>query len=478
MPDIGDHISQILDGVKPVTIDEVRRVSKRRHRRRGVTATSVVAVLAMAIIAVTAEGRNRSTQVSVGGTPPTIAPLAPLADPSLTPRGWSPVGIGPIQISVPSAWFPEDFPSPFCGIQPMGVILINTPDPSAHCQRPPNVVAIRTATTTRLENARSMVVNHIPVIEGNITGRSARVLRALGMEVEASGPLAAQVLATLTHSPLSAVLSPLQEAVPADWQPVTFDGLQFAVPADWRIDHTDTTGGCPNNITPNVLVLSQRTLAPSCLAVLPTVGTLAPQPGMVLSVGPSVRAVPTGADCITRKSLRICIDPTPPSGGGRIPGRAVNLLTAQITVPGQTAKAEIEIGLTGSGLMAKEIFDSLTSTFNAGGSPGTTSPLPTPEAPSPTPTVSTVTVPALTGRTQAGAIAALNSAGLAAVPQGKPSASVPPGVVLGESPGAGAAVSRNTAIMIFVSSGPPGPGNTTSTPVASSTTVTSTTTPR
>ena len=37
-----------------------------------------------------------------------------LADTALTPEGWSPLGLGTIQISVPSGWFVED-PGTICG---------------------------------------------------------------------------------------------------------------------------------------------------------------------------------------------------------------------------------------------------------------------------------------------------------------------------------------------------------------------------
>lgn len=329
-------------------------------------------VLAVTAIAVTAGTRAGSTRVSVGRLPPSISPVIPLADTSLTPPGWSPIGLGAIQISVPSEWMVDDQGST-CGAQLQGVVLVNGAAPvlvpaGTDCRLPPNVVEVRAATPAGLESPRSTVVNKIPVSKGTLQAGSTRVLRALGMEVDASGPLANQVLATLTHSPLSAVLSSAHEAVPAAWRPVTFGGLQFAVPANWGVNQTNTSGRCPSNITPELLALStaQQALSPACPRLSQTAGYLAGQPGMVLSVGPLIGTAPADATCLTRKTLHICVDPTPKQGDGLAAGREINLLTAQITVPGQTATAEIEIGLTGSGLMPKQIFDSLTPAYQVG----------------------------------------------------------------------------------------------------------------
>jgi hypothetical protein len=80
---------------------------------------------------------------------------------------------------------------------------------------------------------------------------------------------------------------------------------------------------------------------------------------MVVSAGPRVGAAPPDATCLTRNTLRICVDPPPSVNGGFVNGQELNLLTAQIAVPGQATTAQIEIGLTGSGLAPLEIFDSV-----------------------------------------------------------------------------------------------------------------------
>jgi hypothetical protein len=51
--------------------------------------------------------------------------------------------------------------------------------------------------------------------------------------------------------------------------------------------------------------------------------------------------------------------PAAPSSGGFSPGHELNLLTAQVTVPHQAALDQVEIGLTGSGVLPLDVFDSI-----------------------------------------------------------------------------------------------------------------------
>jgi len=81
-------------------------------------------------------------------------------------------------------------------------------------------------------------------------------------------------------------------------------------------------------------------------------------PAMVVGSGPKITAVPAGANCLERNRLRICIDP-PPSPGTNQPGHELSVLTAQVSVPGQANLDQIEIGLSGDGTTALNIFDSL-----------------------------------------------------------------------------------------------------------------------
>jgi hypothetical protein len=86
---------------------------------------------------------------------------------------------------------------------------------------------------------------------------------------------------------------------------------------------------------------------------------------MVLGSGSQVSRAPVGAKCLRRNGLRICVDPPPSPTGGEESGIELNLLTAQISVPKQSAVDQIEIGLTGTGVTPLQIFDSMRPLISA-----------------------------------------------------------------------------------------------------------------
>lgn len=291
--------------------------------------------------------------------------VAPLPEAALTPTGWSPISLGAIQISVPSDWFIED-PGYTCGGTADGMVFINqtpTPPQNAGCPLTANVIELSTTRSVSLPDSNQKVINSIRVLERRQPGAdsSAVTLLALGTEVYAQGPDAAQVIKTLTHSPLSVVLHSTVRSTPQGWRHVVFGGIRFAVPAQWDVHRESEWGGCPGNISPQILVLStaRSFFAPSCPAPPMTAGYLAVSQGMVLGSGPQVGPVPRNASCLTRSTLRICIDPPPSPIGGFVPGHQLNLLTAQVHVPGQLSTDQIEIGLEGTGMTPLRIFDSM-----------------------------------------------------------------------------------------------------------------------
>jgi hypothetical protein len=308
--------------------------------------------------------------LSAGASPVNAARdqhLAALPDASVTPPGWSPVSLGTIQISVPSDWFIED-PGYTCGGTAEGMVFINQspmpPPNGAGCPLTANVIELSTATSASLPNSYRSVINSIPVHERDTQSQSdssAVTVLALGTEVDARGSLAAQVIRTLTHSPLSVVLHSSLPSTPKGWRHVAFGGIRFVVPGQWTVQRDDIWGGCPGNITAGMLTLStaRKFFSPSCPAPPLTAGYLSASQGTVLGSGPLVGTTPRDASCLTRNSLRICIDPPPSPVGGFVPGHQLNLLTAQIHVPGKVSTDQIEIGLVGTGLTALRIFDSM-----------------------------------------------------------------------------------------------------------------------
>lgn len=290
---------------------------------------------------------------------------APLPDTSLTLRGWSPVSLGDVQISVPSDWFVEDRGF-VCGGGVQGMVFINqtptSPRLGMGCPLSPTVIEMTTVSGA-LSNSHRTTVNSIPATEGTVRSGSVStdVVRVLGMQIDARGPLGSQVERTITYSPLSVVLNRSVTSVPPGWSPMIFGGIRFSVPSQWRVERGTGWPGCPGIIPADVLELStaNEIYAGSCEVPPETAGYVAANPSMFLGSGPLIDPTPTNAKCISRSGLHICIDGAPSPSGGFTPGQELNVLIAQVTLPGQTTVDQIEIGLTGRGITPLEIFDSM-----------------------------------------------------------------------------------------------------------------------
>jgi hypothetical protein len=259
--------------------------------------------------------------------------------------------------------------------------LTNINDPQ--CVLTTNVVTMLHASGGAVPHARAGRLNSIPVVSGwsaaempGTRGKSLaskkEIVRALGYDITATGPLADKVLHTLTHSPLSVVLNSEVMGTPADWQSIFFGGLRFSVPSRWQVSRDTSWDGCPYNLAAKTLRLStaQTQFTVSCPPPDSTAGYDAGVPAMVVGSGPLVGAHPAGlidvrpvypgGRCMPWKGLQICIDPYPDKvSGGYAPGHGLSVLTMQLSVPGQPNLDQIEIGLSGDGTTALKIFDSL-----------------------------------------------------------------------------------------------------------------------
>lgn len=334
-------------------------------RTRRLSALAIVPVLLISLVSLV--GLIRLASAPAGAEPRATSParIAPLADAALTPPGWSPLGLGPVEVSVPSGWYVEG-PGFTCGDGQQGMVFIDEAPVSpkgTSCKFPANVVELRAAPAEPLPGYHRTVINSVPAFERS-TGSGAaltEMVRALGTEVIAKGPLAGEVIGTLTHSPLSVVLGSSVSSWPSGWRRMSFGGLSFSVPRQWAVQRVDWWGGCPFNIASNTVLLSTARTQPVlfCPLVQGTAGYLAGRPGLVLFSGPKVPAAPRDANCLTRHTVRICIDPQPTSTGGFSPGHELNLLTAQVNVPHQATVDQVEIGLTGSGVLPLDVFGSL-----------------------------------------------------------------------------------------------------------------------
>lgn len=304
-----------------------------------------------------------SGQLTPSGVPPKRAFLAPLADVAATPKGWSPISSGNVQISVPSSWlvYNDD-----CSNDVAGIVFVAEPPrvmSNTGCTTPANVVSIGAARRSSITHGRTAVVNDIHVSIG--WSRAGTTLTytewALGMEVTASGPLAQRVLRTITHSPLSVVLGSDIYGTPEAWRTVIFGGLEFSVPGNWQVTHVSWWGGCPYDIAANTLQLSaaQSISSPSCPAPPTNAGYEAAVAGMVVGAGPKLTASSTQGDrCVRRDRLRICVEPVV-LNGSYSSELHLGLLTAEVFLPGTIRPDLVEIGLAGSGITPLRIFDSL-----------------------------------------------------------------------------------------------------------------------
>jgi hypothetical protein len=97
----------------------IRRTGRGLAGKRVVFACAFVAVLGSSCSP--ASSAPAASRLSPA---PAASRLSPLADVSLTPPGWAPVGLGPIQISVPSSWLIED-PGYACGGGAQGMVFVN-----------------------------------------------------------------------------------------------------------------------------------------------------------------------------------------------------------------------------------------------------------------------------------------------------------------------------------------------------------------
>lgn len=253
---------QATEGVELLSPELMVRA---RHRHRtgvglGVAGAAVLATVGC-VLGLAATSSHHTTVVNVGTsptTPPGANHLAPLPDTALTPPGWSPVAVGTVQVSVPSTWSVED-PS-YCGGGPIQGMVFVAPHPgfgtSPQCALAPNVISILPSPTAPVPHGTSQELNSIAVTSGwTQSGTRTEIIRALGYDITASGPLAEQVLHTLTYSPLSVVLNSEVTNTPAGWQSVSFGGMRFAVPPTWSISRFSWWGGCPGNLAANTFLL-------------------------------------------------------------------------------------------------------------------------------------------------------------------------------------------------------------------------------
>jgi hypothetical protein len=214
-----------------------------------------------------------------------------------------------------------------------------------------------------LETPPTHVVNGMVVWD--LAGRPSAtqgwyMIPALGVTVQAEGPLARRILATITSSPRAEALAPGSASpIPSSWHTVTFEGLSFAAPRSWSVRRTSEGLGIGNVCATALgVALSQGIVLSTdlhqqflpCPLELPR-----PQPptdGVQIDAGTHLE-LPSGlafsTNCLDLHGLTACPAITP----------AYSILILRVTVPGRTEPLLVSIGLAGNGMTARTILRSL-----------------------------------------------------------------------------------------------------------------------
>jgi hypothetical protein len=303
-------------------------------------------------------------------SPTTTTKPIPAVDLSATPTGWVPVAYGDAQISVPASFsviYPGQYP---CGsFSDVGTIFLGSIGSPDACVASVNGGAQATVVYLReqrfpsesLSGLKSITRNGLRLYVASVDGIFGYYSPLLGVVAAASGPLAQQVLDSLTASPrvLALASGPAPKA-PVTWHSVTFAGLRFLAPASWRVERAHTTPGLGNICgMPGVafwqtaVVLStdaRRMIVPACPLERPF-----PQPPLnSVQVDSGLQTEPMltlsfSTYCLSLHGLRTCPAISP----------AYSILVLKVTVPGRAKPVYVSIGLAGNGMVARTILYSL-----------------------------------------------------------------------------------------------------------------------
>jgi len=223
------------------------------------------------------------------------------------------------------------------------------------CKQAPNMAAIQKLPPGELQTHRGTgQINGIRVlgVRPVVRGYSSFLVPTLHVLITVRGPQANKVLRTLTYSPLSVVLGRgTRPAVPDSWRRNNFLGISFATPGGWAL-MPNGHWGCPYSMASATVVLipASNYQRPRCPAMQDIAGIAAPQLGVIAGVGLDRSAKPRYRGCRILHGLRACYQASPFNGG---------LLDVQVFLPGRQRTTLVQIGLAGSGMIAKTIFESI-----------------------------------------------------------------------------------------------------------------------
>jgi hypothetical protein len=358
------HVSEQVD--VPAFSGDRRAVGRRPRRapvvRRATAITVVTAVVVSALALAVAYG-PRSAPKGPGPAPSGRTGDRPsvTVDRAATPRGWVPVDYGAAQISVPADWVVV---VGGCPDSPDGTVMLGL----SHDNCPlfgSNWPVVRitplsrspASTPTRLNGIRAYLYPYRG--PGQV---SMYQVPSLGVEVTASGPLAARITATLTHSPRAVALAPGPiPPAPRSWHRLAFGGVSMAVPRSWPVERSGGWDECVAQLQGLPGPHGQVQLTQGATSIVPggclsqvnvaPAGRSSSAEGLVVDPGPYGPLPAAGfGRCLAIRTLRVC-----PASSARF-----DVLLLAVHVPGVHRPVAVEIGLSGSGVTARTVLFSLS----------------------------------------------------------------------------------------------------------------------
>jgi hypothetical protein len=268
-----------------------------------------------------------------------------------------PVAFGDAQLDVPASWPVVDPGTSTCqgGSVTPGVVLLGAFGTSSWCPpgtgqnlgQPVNLVRLgplpadEPPVSSMARMSRNGVTLYLGTLHGRIAG-PVYLVPSLGVELMATGPEAAEVLASIRPSVRERVMSTGPRTAPASWHRFSFAGLSFAVPPTWptrssayvydcALQDDDIVLAAPASV---VLDTDTNDMALPCPYFFPA---RAAANGLVVDEG-SAKApntVPSGATVLHVNGLKAFL----------APDDDLAVLDLAIQVPGRTIPVEVHIGL-------------------------------------------------------------------------------------------------------------------------------------
>ncbi|MFZ0666051.1 MAG: hypothetical protein WAM97_09865 [Acidimicrobiales bacterium] len=416
--ELTERITNMIDeSAPPLSVEQVVarshagavKASRQLNPRLVFAFSAALVILIAAVVVVSVAVRSGNSNLSPAGLGNGVSGyLSPLPETSLTPAGWAPFEFGDVQVSVPGYWVETQGEA--C-LGPATTRGSTSEDPGCRLSS----VTMKLSTKRAIPDARSSVVNGIPVVVGH-SGSGVDTIymeRALGVDVEAKGSIAQQILATITFSPRSVILGSDVHGTPATWRGINYHGLTFDVPSNWTIAGSGPTAEC-FIVADTVILDSEQSSSSGVCEGSSRIGIsgggnpisqLAGVPGMSVSFSPTItpltedlfKEIIKSSQCLDRNGLKICIPPPAQQQFITLLATGSQTTMAYIFPSDGSTPVSFEIGLPESGVTALEILDSFR-------------PAPTSLSTQPTKTVNTTpsqhpstavptTVPASTGTT-------------------------------------------------------------------------------